>query len=345
MKGLSYQLKNIRRDKLCILSFLLPVFVGLAINLLSETSFSSLKETIFYVMEDDLSSESIKWLQANGSVTAFADIASLKDAVNNPATQAIGVLKDESGIRTLLSGDELQINTVIGNTLPQLYAERNNLASAQVNITPITNNNDALKSLLIVVTMITAMFMGCTFNAMSIIGEKEDGISFINEILPMTKTEYIAQKITLGFIGGIISTILTATICMRVSVSQLLPLLLLIILSAFVAALAGLFVGRLSNGLMVGIVYIKIIMILFLAPPILFYLIVPPGSLIHSLSYLLPSSATFYGLMDLLNGQTQEIGTSITILFAHCVVWPLLFFVIEHSKTRKELGLELSIRK
>lgn len=335
MKGLSYQLKNIRRDKLCILSFLLPVLVGLAIGLFSGVSFSSLGETAFYIIENDLSNETIEWLQTNGSVTVFEDIASLKNAVNNPATQAIGILQDESGIRTLLSGDELQINTVIGNTLPKLYAERNSIASAQISIIPIAENSDALKSLLIVITMVTAMFMGCTFNAMSIIGEKEDGISFINEILPMTKTEYVAQKITLGFIGGVISTILTAAICMRVSVSQILPLLLLIILSAFVAALVGLFIGRLSSGLMVGIVYIKVVMILFLAPPILFYLTVPTGSILHFLSYLLPSSATFYGLMDLLNGQTQRIKMNIIVLLAHCIVWLLLFLAIEHGKRKK----------
>ena len=332
MKGFIYQLKNIRRDKLCIVSFLLPVLAGFAVSLLSGVNFSSLSETIFYVMEDDLPDECTEWLQTIGTVTAFPDIASLKDAVNNPATQAIGVLKDEGGIRTLLSGDELQIYTVTGNTLPQLYAERNNFAAAQVSITPVAENRDALKSLLIAITMITAMFMGCTFNAMSIIGEKEDGISFINEILPMTKAEYIAQKITLGFIGGVISTLLTAAICIRVSVNQILPFLLLIVLSAFVAALAGLFTGKLSGGLMTGIVCIKAVMILFLAPPVLLYLTVPPGSFMHSLSCLLPSGATFYGLMDLLNGQTQGIETNIIVLSAHCILWLLLFFAAEHSK-------------
>lgn len=340
MKGLSYQLKNIRRDKLCILSFLLPVLVGLAISLLSGVSFSSLGETAFYIIENDLSNESIEWLQTNGSITVFADTASLINAVNDPATQAIGVMQDEIGIKTILSGDELQINTVIGNTLPQLYAERSSIASAQISIIPIAENSDALKSLLIVITMVTAMFMGCTFNAMSMIGEKEDGISLINEILPMTKTEYVTQKITLGFIGGVISTILTAATCMRVPFSQILPLLLLIILSAFVAALVGLFVGRLSSGLMVGIVYIKVVMILFLAPPILFYLTVPSGSILHTLSYLFPSSATFYGLMDLLNGQTQGIKTSIIVLLAHCIFLLFLFLVLTNFKKRKRLSVQ-----
>ena len=53
----------------------------------------------------------------------------------------------------LLSGDELQINMVIGNTLPQLYAEREDAASSKVTIIPAADNNDALKSLLIVITV------------------------------------------------------------------------------------------------------------------------------------------------------------------------------------------------
>lgn len=335
MKGLKYQLKNIRRDKLCLLSFLLPIIVGLAISMLSGASFSSISETAFYALENDLSDDTIRWLKENGSVTTFPDMVSLKSAVNNPSTQGIGVLQDGTGIKTLLSGDELQINTVIGNTLPDLYAKRDNVALSSTVITPAENSSDGLISLLIVITMVTAMFMGCTFNAMSIISEKEDGISFINEVLPMTKREYIIQKIALGFMGGVLSTILTALVCMKITVSQAIPLLLLIVLSAFVATLVGLFIGYFSNGLMVGIVYIKVVMILFLAPPILFYLAVPSDSLLYALSYLFPSSATFYGLMDALNGQSNKVGLNIIILFAHCLVWLFLYFIIMHSKQKR----------
>ncbi len=330
MKGLKYQLKNIRRDKMCILSFLLPILVGLAINLFSGVNFSSLSETSFCVVKNDLSENTIEWLQTIGNVTVLPDMASLKNMVNDPATQAIGVLQDGNRIKTLLSGDELQINTVIGNTLPQLYDERENAASSKVTIIPAADNSDALKSLLIVITMVTAMFMGCTFNAMNIIGEKEDGISLINEVLPITKREYVAQKITLGFAGGILSTLITVCVCMKIAVSQIIPLLLLVVLSAFVAALAGLFIGRFSSELMVGIVYIKIVMILFLAPPILFYLVVQSDSALFAISYLLPSSATFYGLMNLLTGTAQNIEVNLIVLFVHCIVWFLLFLLIDH---------------
>ncbi len=334
MKGLKYQLKNIRRDKMSILSFCLPILVGLAINLFSGVNFSSLSEPSFCVVKNDLSESAMEWLQINGNVTTMPDMVSLKNMVNDPATQTIGVLQDGNSIKTLLSGDELQINMVIGNTLPQLYAEREDAASSKVTIIPAADNNDALKSLLIVITVVTAMFMGCTFNAMNIIGEKEDGISLINEVLPITKREYVVQKITLGFAGGILSTLLTACVCMKIAVSQIIPLLLLVVLSAFIAALAGLFIGCFSGGLMAGIVSIKIVMILFLAPPILFYLVVPSDSVLFAVSYLLPSSATFYGLMNLLTGTAQNMGIHLFILFVHCIVWFLLFLFIDRCRNK-----------
>lgn len=329
MRGLKYQLENIRRDKLCILSFLLPIMAGLAINLLSGVSFSSFGETDFCVVENSLSARAIEWLQTNGNITTVPDITSLQNTVNDPATQMIGVLQDYNGIKTILSGDEFKVTTIIGNTLPQLYAERGNVDLSKITVIPPVDHSDTLISLLSVITMVTAMFMGCTFNAMSIIGEKEDGIALVNEILPMTKREYLIQKISLGFLGGTLSTILTACVCMKITANQILPLLFLIILSAFVAALAGLFLGHFSNGLMAGIVSIKIVMILFLAPPVLFYLAIPPDSALYPLSYLLPSSAAFYSLMSLSGGQTQGLAADIIILFVHCIVWLLSFSVLE----------------
>ncbi len=76
MKGMKYQLKNIRRDKMCILSFLLPVIVGLAVNMLSGVSFSSFSEASFGIVKNDLSGETVEWLQSNGSVSECGRIKS-----------------------------------------------------------------------------------------------------------------------------------------------------------------------------------------------------------------------------------------------------------------------------
>ncbi len=309
MKGLKYQLKSIRRDKMCLLTFLLPVIVGIAINLLSGVSFQTMGETTFGVVGSNITDDTVEWLQNNGVVVSYETRNELETAVNNPSTQMIGVLQTGNMIQTFIAGDELVVNKVIANTLPQVYENRSTQLTITRTIIPVVTDNEGLKSLFIVITLVTAMFMGCTLNAMNIISEKEDGIEFINQVLPVSMTSYIIQKTLLGFIGGTVSTIITALICMRLQAAQVLPFLLIVLLSAYISALIGLFIGYYANGLMVGIVYIKIVMILFLAPPIFFCLTVPSDSIVFRLSYLLPSSVTFYGVMDLINGQTKEIGS------------------------------------
>lgn len=335
MKGLKYQLKSIRRDKMCILTFLLPVIVGIAINLLSGISFQSLSETTFGVWENNISADAIEWLQSNGTVTQYETLDELREAVNNPSTQMIGVLQTGNAIQTFLSGDELEVNRRIADTLPQIYENRIEQLSFDKTIIPVKTDNEGLKSLLIVLTLVTAMFMGCTFNAMNIISEKEDGIEFINQVLPTTTKSYVVQKMLLGFIGGSVSTIVTAFICMRIEAVQILPFLLIVLFSAYISALIGLFIGYFSNGLMVGIVYIKIVMILFLALPIFFYLTVPDNSIISILSYLIPSSATFEGIMDLANGNAATTVKDTIILVVHCVFWLLLYLFISNRQKKR----------
>lgn len=332
MKGIVYQLKNIRRDKLCILSFLLPVLVGLAINLLPDMSFSAIGETSFGIVRSDMTAEAAEWLEMNGRVTVYDKFQELCEAVNDPSTQIIGVLQEKETIQTILSGDEFQIYRTIAEVLPGLYAGRAAVNTVTVDLRPSLNNNEWLTSFLVVITMVTAMFMGCTFNAMSIIEEKEDGISFINEIMPMTQKNYIFQKVILGFAGGMLSTLITAIVCMPIDRGQIVPLMLLIVLSSFISAFAGLLIGRFAGGMMAGIAYIKIIMILFIAPPILFYLMFPSDSIFLAVSYLVPSSAAFYGLMDLINGQLHHLGAYLAVLSMHCIALIGIYLILGYSK-------------
>ena len=107
----------------------------------------------------------------------------------------------------------------------------------------------------------------------------------------------------------------------------------LIILSAFVAALIGLFIGKFSKNLMVGVVYVKIVMIVFMAVPLLSYLLGANG-LILTLCYFVPSNATFEGIMNLVNSTEPMIAKDMLILMVHCIVWFLFYLSI--SKWRKK---------
>ncbi len=332
MNGLRYQLKALRRDKMCILTFLLPIIVGIAINLLSGVSLQSISETSFGVVQNEVTDNTIAWLKENGTVTQYKTLDALRSAVNDPSTQMIGVLQAGSTIQTMVSGDELEVNRVIADTLPQLYENGMVSTSIERTLIPVETDDEGLKSLLVAITLVTAMFMGCTFNAMNIISEKEDGIELINQVLPLTTRSYVIQKMLLGFLGGTVSTIITLLICMRIKWIQVLPFLVIILLSAYISALIGLFIGTFSNGLMIGIVYIKIVMILFLAPPVFFYLVIPDNTIAFGLSYLLPSSATLYGVMDLLNGQMSQVRSVSIVLLIHAVFWSIVYWIFRMRK-------------
>lgn len=334
MKGLRYQLKSVLHDKFCLMTFLLPIVVAVALNFVGAIDFSTLGELHFGILKSNLPTQTVTWLERYGPVTTYPTMEELMDAIKEPSTNLIGVGTDGSGIKTILSGDELDIFSQTADTLPDLYEQRNAAGQTKVHILDRPDVMAGFQDMFIAVTLIVAMFMGCTFNAMNMISEKEDGVAFIYEILPMTYSQYIVQKLIVGFICGGLSSIITVCICFRLSLQNASLILVLIVLSAFVAALIGLFIGRTSNELMVGVVYIKIVMLLFMAVPIASFLVGVSNPLIRAICYLVPSQATFEGIMDLVNGGTGIIGKDITILAAHCVLWFLLYLLI--SKRQKK---------
>ena len=334
MKGLRYQLKSVLHDKFCLMSFLLPIVVAVALNLTGMMDLSSLGELHFGVLKNDLTAKGVTWLKQYGSVTVYPTLEELTAAVNEPSTNLIGVKADGSRIKTLLSGDELELFRQTAVTLPALYEQRGASRRIEVQTLERPDLMAGFQEMFIAVTLLVAMFMGCTFNAMNIISEKEEGVAFINEILPMTHGQYIMQKLSIGFACGCLSSIITACICFRLSPQNAALMLVLIVLSSFVAALIGLFIGRVSDGLMVGVVYIKIVLLLFMAVPILSFLVEVGNPLMRAICYLVPAQATFEGIMELSTGSRPLAIQDTIILAIHCVVWFLLYVGLSMRRKR-----------
>lgn len=333
MKGLKYQLKSVLRDKFCLMTFLLPILVAVALNFMGSIDLSSLGELHFGVLENDLSPQTVAWLEQYGPVTAYRTQEELVAAINEPSTNVIGVKADGNSIKTAISGDELDIFRQAAVTLPTLYEQRQNAEQAEVQVLERPDILKNFQGIFIPAVLIVAMFMGCTFNAMNIISEKEDGVAFINEILPMTPSQYIFQKVVVGFLFGSLSSIVTACICFRLSWQNFGLLLALIVLSSFVAALIGLFIGKLSEGLMIGVVYIKIVMLVFLAVPIVCALTGVNGPL-AVICNIVPSHPAFDGIMALSAGSLGTATKDVGILVIHCISWSTLIVLIStrHKK-------------
>ena len=257
MQGLRCQLKSVLHDKFCLMTFLLPIIVAIALSFAGSIDFTALGQLHFGVQRDDLPAPAIAWLERYGPVTVYPTREALAEAINEPSTNLIGVAADQDGIKTIISGDELEIFRQAAVTLPSLYAQRDAARQATVHILAHPDVMAGFQDMFIAATLIVALFMGCTFNAMNMIAEKEDGVALINAILPMTRRQYLLQKLMVGFICGGLSALITAIICFSLTWQGAVLMLVLIILSAFVAALIGLMIGRASSGLMVGVVYIK----------------------------------------------------------------------------------------
>ncbi len=332
MKGLHYQLKSVLHDKFCLMSFLLPLVVAAALNTVGMMDFSSLGELHFGILEHDLPGQTITWLEQYGPVTAYPTQKDLEDAIKEPSTNLIGVKADGKAIRTILSGDELDLFRQTADTLPALYEQRELSRQAEICVLERPDVMAKFHEMFLVVTLIVAMFMGCTFNAMNMISEKEDGVALINEILPMTARQYALQKLAIGFVLGCLSAIFTAAICFRLPPVKAALLLALIVLSSFVSALIGLLIGRISDTLMVGVIYIKLVLLVFMAVPILSFLVGIRNPLVQSICYFVPSQATFEGIMDLANGGTATAIRDGVILAGHCAGWFLLYLLLSKRK-------------
>lgn len=333
MKGIRYQLKSVLKDKFCLMTFLLPIIVAVALNFMGSIDMSSLGELHFGVLENDLSPQAVTWLERYGPVRFYETSEELIAAINEPSTNVIGVKADGASIKTAIAGDELDIYQQTAATLPALYEQQADAEQAEVLTLERPDILESLQGIFIPAVLIVAMFMGCTFNAMNIISEKEDGVALVNEILPMTPSQYVMQKVVVGFLCGSLSSIVTACICFRLSWQNAGMMLTLIILSSFVAALIGLFIGKFSDSLMVGVVYIKIVMLLFIAVPILCALVGVSGPL-AVICYLVPSQPAFEGIMDLSTGSGAVAIKDIFILLAHCIGWFLLYVGLSYIKKR-----------
>lgn len=333
MRGLCYQLKSVWKEKFCILSFLLPIIVALALRFGGGIDLSSVAEFHFGVWEGGASKQIILWLERYGTVTLYETQAELAKAVNDTSTNLIGVTADGDGIQTMVSGDELDIFRQTANTLPGLYARRDSAEQIHVTILERHDVMDGLANIFNAMILLAAMFMGCTFNAMNIISEKENGVELVNQILPMSHSQYVMQKLLVGFAGGCLSAVLTAVICFSLSFAHAFLMLVLIILSAFTAALLGMFIGRFSSNFMVGVAYIKMIMIVFMAVPMLAWLLGADGFVL-TLCYLVPFTPVFEGIMHLANEGNGLPAKDMVVLLAHCVIWLGGYLILFHASLR-----------
>lgn len=331
MKGFKYQLKNISRDKMVILSFFLPIIMALAVNILtSGNQLNTASELRFALLENSHTFEIEDKLKQYGDVTIYKTEQELRKQVEDPISETIGIIynSETKSSEIILTGDETTFTKDAANTIT--YALDKTLPKNTVTILPRISIIMESKYTLIALVMVTALFIGCTFNTMNIVAEKEDGISLINETLPLTKSEYLVQKIFLGFIYGVIVSIVTACICFDMT-NNIIITIVLIMLSVFMTSIIGLYIGKFADNLMIAIIYIKFLLIIFIAVPYVAYVLIPDNKWCL-LFNLIPSYPVFEGLMNIINNNQISLLINISILILHCICWFIVYIIIDKQK-------------
>ncbi|MCM1989365.1 ABC transporter permease [Oceanirhabdus seepicola] len=328
ISSLYIQSKFVLRDKIIIISILLPIFLGIFIRVYTPDMMTVGNQIA--VIKDDLSDETIKKLREIAIVTEFSDLNEVKERVLVTKDEIIGVVLEHSAgdYKYVLEGNEttraLKDLDVIDN-----YLRGNNTVN-KLSTEILPNSDNEMKYFLMTLTMIIALYMGSTLIAFNIIEENECGINNINKILPVSTKQYIIYKIIVGLIGTILITSVTGVILIGKAYFQYLFLFSLI--SACCSSCLGLYLGLFSKDLISGIIYIKVILLVFIFVPVIGFIMPNEFTVFKKLFYLIPTYSMFEGFWSIIKfGDVTSMIKNMAIVLAHTVIGYVAYYYISKS--------------
>lgn len=330
MIALKLQFKNIMRDKFVLMSMLLPII--LAIILKSYTPNVAIEPQVA-ILKDNLSNDTIAIIERIAVVEKYSNIVQLESRILETKNEVIGVVFDSATdhFKYMIQGNETtRIKTDL-QILASLVKGDIGLDEVETEILPHDNND--MHCFLITVTVLMALYMGCAFNAFNIVAEKEEGITNINQILPMPINMYIFQKAILGFIGSVIVTTITVLIATHDINWGL--FLVFSVISSFSASIVGLYLGLISNDLISVIINTKVILLVFLFVPVIGFMMPTDLVIVKVLLYLVPSFPIFEGLWAILrDGDISRMLINTGIVGVHTVLAYLLYYLLSRKNIR-----------
>lgn len=337
MKRYVIQLKNILKDKMSLLSFLLPIILAILVNIFLSTDLEFITNISFAFFTEV--GEETEWKNVLEKLEQYGDVVlcnsekELLDIIRNVKDETIGIkMKDEGQITSVLAGDETTYSKSLAQKLPQMiqYPYTHDYIKQDA-----ANVVVRFKNVFIALVMIIAVFIGCTFTAMHVIAEKEDGINNIYDVMPQNPGQRVMSKILMGFIISMVISILSLAICIGIN-KNIIFLLPLIILGTYISSVMGLLIGIYSENSMIGIVYIKIIMIFFIAVPLLFYLYFVTDNTYSKLLNIVPSYTFFMTLIAGLEGVVSELSNYLSMALSCIILTVWCFIKFGLIKSRKD---------
>lgn len=322
---LKLQLKNSLRDKIIVLSICLPVVVALVLKFYVPSVI--VLEPQLAVVEGNLAGEQLEQLRELAQIEQYPTVADLKARVLNNTDEVIGVVYDNesSKYNFFLEGNETTLTHKLTAVMASVLSGNASSDPAESEI--LTANHDQMISLIIAITMMMALYLGSTFIIFTMVSEKEEGIAVLNQIMPISPTQYAVQKIILGFLGTVVITFVIGF--MLFSSGKLVYLLPFLTIAAGYVSIIGLVVGSLAPDLVVAIITTKVVLLVLIFVPIIAFIMPPNLEHIKAFFNLIPSYPIFDGIIAISNGSNlTRILPNILIMVAHIAAGYGFYFAV-----------------
>lgn len=315
MLRLLIQLKTVIRDKIALLSFSLPIITAIIVLVIGDNSIAGIDTHMFGVVTNNLDKSTIRAIDQLGVIHYFDNVEQLIHGINDPSNEVIGIMLHDDNLEVLVSGDETSRTTELAkNIVFMLNRSKENVVTNKI---LAANEFSEFKDIIFAMIILMSLFIGSTFNVMNVISEKESGINRIYGTLPTNSQNYLIEKVIIGFLSSVIVSMLTITILMGDMMKVLIMLPLAIIVS-LITSVIGLLLGIISDGFVIGISYIKLLMVAFMAIPIVEHMLIKNNT-VKMILNILPPVSTFNGIIAVFNDEYSLLFYSIMLLLLNCM--------------------------
>ncbi len=344
--GLTYQFKYLLTDKVVLIGMLLPLVLALGVRFIPADILSQSVSLQTVMVQNSLDAELQDWLEANTSLVIVDSHDQLTSLVLVPSTEVVGVVPPVKPIDTksvpndlepmyqvslILAGDESSYTKSFVNNFHDLITlpiEENPYVMA------LEDQKDQfvwLRQFFIAVVLLTACFIGSSFNAITMVSEKESGVFIVHGVLPLGRFDFVLQRIVLGFVVSTVVVLLTWIIMLGVGVNIIVAFPLLLLASYF-SAILGLYIAHGAKDYLGVIVTIKFVLILFLAIPIVGVLVGTGTSWYPWVYWIMPSVPVFQAITQFTGSFDVAYVQNLGVLLLHCMLWTLIYVVMLYRR-------------
>ncbi|WP_105616233.1 ABC transporter permease [Vallitalea okinawensis] len=302
------------RDFMLAYILLAPILLAFLIQLFVPT----VEEAPFtFALHKNVELELRHVFESYGDVEVYDDLGQIENRVNGLGDTE-GLYRQKDGQYMIIQEGNEKENLIKVILDDYFYNGNYNVV---IGISDIGYSLSPIASIGSISVIITAIVLSGMFIGLSIIEDKEQRTLAALNVTPMSKSEYIIGKSSLGLILSIINTILVLWIFNLMNIN-ILQVILLAITSYSLALVFGFFMGVTSSNQTEGIATAKIFLFI-ISISIIGALLLPNN--FQFFLYWSPYYWSFKGLMDVVT----EVASWTEVVIYSCIILGLtgLFFL------------------